>query len=1708
MLTDSNERSGVASESDMSIESNNFADIVFDLTERFDDATCKKKIKQYIAAGVNVNQQDEDGDTALHIATQVGFIETIKLLVEHGAKLEILGAARNTAETIARCERHTNVLEYLKSVKSRRQTTPLDAKKETKKSIKQSFADGEYKEVEKRSLEVLAKLKSTYPEIDETNFGATDETLAIYYNLGSSQLMLGDYGQAYKNLARAWEIAETLGYPPLEKYADKLAKAKKLLESQPEDDGQSTTLSTASTDTSLTDTSLSDISSQTSSVMPESTPETITFFAPAEPKIDTSKIKAHHQKGLELAQEKSYNAADKQFKEALVLFVHIFLSQEPAPTTDLDAWILKHLDNVYIADISDYHLTLLVKILIVYVDNIWNCEKEKSNAVVNSVIDYIAEYAKHLQVIAGENKTFTRQQLLGEKEKIYELIIALDERNFAEIKRLIKNYPELVDSDLLLNCNPLMFIAPCNYLDIAELLMRANSKVDAKSTWGGSTALHIAARHNQLQFIEFLLQHGADKEITDDQGNTPLIVAILFGHKPAISLLIKAGARTDIKDKYGNTIFAICCTNPPFLRWLQAQIRFHKKTKSKPQTKTVTVTVENSSQSIDKFDLFDDEDKKESTKDKKSNESKSIISWDHFYYEGAEHARNQHYQEAALSFLNAIAAWKKEEWPDYAEAPATLTKENAKKIKWLYIIFVKLGETCRLQGDYTQAIEFMTKACSLYPKLKKALPPNQFSAEAPMSPVVAELLQAITTADLVQIDRSLATDIENLNQITGKDGCTPLMLAVTEEKRADEKEDQNEVFCHLVTSRKFQLSSVDADGRNILHYVVQRGRADLVYYLLHESASCGYLNLNAKDGRGKTALDYAVEGKHDEIISLLTAKLEKPKNKNASKTLFKKIIVEANTLITTFKERITEKDHYAYFAKFQIKVDQLKEILAGEKNSNAAWALINIYKCMGKLNEAEQQATLLLDFIKENEKVGLQYMLFLLHIKMKKYHLALTEAENLQQSPEYQIAVLQNMVLLYDFVHEHKKMQGTCDQLLVLNPNDEFAVGGLADLNLKRGKVHAAELFYDRVKLEDASTEFITKKATFYLGQKRYNEAEDLLTRNCTAGREEVWQLLGLARVYEHRAENSEDAAQYDTHVQTARGYFQQLLKIDPISHINWQAYAVFCSKTGKNSEAVNLFLKFIDNNQYDESAYVNLIKHFLRVGNNREAVKWYQNATQVFVDSDRAAIVLINGYIGHGRYNKAIQFCKQLLKNSLEQEIHSRPRLEKIYKSLIKAYLLNNQLAAALDIRIKFIALHPENSKGIAGVDKLFRSCGHGAELKAPSAPPNPAMIPGSKPKRSVFFTVKRDNEIKRVNSGEEKFTAIKFPVDCITNLEKLAGKICIVGDAVVQQYLGQDIKSIDKLAFSVCMGPAEFKKLFPQAIQCKYPGREPLMQIRMVKGNNIINMNFWCDEKSELASIADAHKRDFTIDSLQKYPDGTLLDPTGCGKKDLKEGVIRLLTDELTPANEKMIQSDKKIAARLQADPALMLRTVYYAVQYDFNIAENLQAGIMRSDKSWLAKLAVPQYSSLNRKHFLSGKAANYFNKLEELNLLENLFPSATMTNAPRNWDWVKSQLKDFDQRIAEKGQNFNPHEEINEVYYIFTANELVNRGYDTAVRSSTIKEMLNEYKFKPNAEPDKIILMVRLFMTAKLRCDPYCRSLINAAKNRALSPPVTTR
>ena len=90
--------------------------------------------------------------------------------------------------------------------------------------------------------------------------------------------------------------------------------------------------------------------------------------------------------------------------------------------------------------------------------------------------------------------------------------------------------------------------------DVLEMLGRPGSSiVNARDVTTGEGALHIVITRGDETYLRFLLQKGADANLRDGKGNTPLLLAVTTGQAGMIPILTAAKANPNLGNSAGET---------------------------------------------------------------------------------------------------------------------------------------------------------------------------------------------------------------------------------------------------------------------------------------------------------------------------------------------------------------------------------------------------------------------------------------------------------------------------------------------------------------------------------------------------------------------------------------------------------------------------------------------------------------------------------------------------------------------------------------------------------------------------------------------------------------------------------------------------------------------------------------------------------------------------------------------------------------------------------------------------------------------------------------------------------------------------------------------------------------------------------------------------------------------------------------------------
>jgi ankyrin repeat protein len=100
---------------------------------------------------------------------------------------------------------------------------------------------------------------------------------------------------------------------------------------------------------------------------------------------------------------------------------------------------------------------------------------------------------------------------------------------------------------------PLILACYKGNVPVAKCIIQSEAAINFNSSYG--TALMAATVKGNVALVQLLLEHHADPNLSDGQGNTALIYAAMFQNLPIIKLLLAYGVQRDVKDASGLTAF-------------------------------------------------------------------------------------------------------------------------------------------------------------------------------------------------------------------------------------------------------------------------------------------------------------------------------------------------------------------------------------------------------------------------------------------------------------------------------------------------------------------------------------------------------------------------------------------------------------------------------------------------------------------------------------------------------------------------------------------------------------------------------------------------------------------------------------------------------------------------------------------------------------------------------------------------------------------------------------------------------------------------------------------------------------------------------------------------------------------------------------------------------------------------------------------------
>lgn len=87
-----------------------------------------------------------------------------------------------------------------------------------------------------------------------------------------------------------------------------------------------------------------------------------------------------------------------------------------------------------------------------------------------------------------------------------------------------------------------------------EMLNKPGTQVaNTRDITSGETALHIVTARRDAVWMRFLIQNGANPNVRDNSGITPIQIATRLGYVEGVEELLKGGAQVNVSDSQGET---------------------------------------------------------------------------------------------------------------------------------------------------------------------------------------------------------------------------------------------------------------------------------------------------------------------------------------------------------------------------------------------------------------------------------------------------------------------------------------------------------------------------------------------------------------------------------------------------------------------------------------------------------------------------------------------------------------------------------------------------------------------------------------------------------------------------------------------------------------------------------------------------------------------------------------------------------------------------------------------------------------------------------------------------------------------------------------------------------------------------------------------------------------------------------------------------
>uniref|UniRef100_A0A8D1BMC9 Fibronectin type 3 and ankyrin repeat domains protein 1 n=1 Tax=Sus scrofa TaxID=9823 RepID=A0A8D1BMC9_PIG len=124
-----------------------------------------------------------------------------------------------------------------------------------------------------------------------------------------------------------------------------------------------------------------------------------------------------------------------------------------------------------------------------------------------------------------------------------------------DVVKYLRRHGASWDTRDLGGCTALHWAADGGHCNVIEWMIKDGCEVDAVDTGSGWTPLlRVSAVSGNQKVASLLIDAGADVNVKDKDGKTPLMVAVLNNHEELVQLLLDKGADASVKNEFGKGV--------------------------------------------------------------------------------------------------------------------------------------------------------------------------------------------------------------------------------------------------------------------------------------------------------------------------------------------------------------------------------------------------------------------------------------------------------------------------------------------------------------------------------------------------------------------------------------------------------------------------------------------------------------------------------------------------------------------------------------------------------------------------------------------------------------------------------------------------------------------------------------------------------------------------------------------------------------------------------------------------------------------------------------------------------------------------------------------------------------------------------------------------------------------------------------------------